>query len=78
MVHGIIAVRGNWRDGGGSDRDRLDRIESEGDDSRGGGRWEARGSHRSSHDSSHHHHPARTSRTWESNHHENHDNLPEW
>lgn len=69
--------RGSWRDGGGSDRDRLDR--SEGDiDERNTGRWEARGLHRSSHDSAHHHHPTRTARTWESNHHDNHDNLPEW
>ncbi|XP_057342048.1 GRB10-interacting GYF protein 2-like [Microplitis mediator] len=73
-------IRGSWRDGGGSDRDRLDRADAEGDDNRISGRWETRASHRSSHDSTHHHHPppSRTSRTWESNHHDNHDNLPEW
>ncbi|XP_015586467.1 GRB10-interacting GYF protein 2 isoform X1 [Cephus cinctus] len=71
-------VRSSWRDGGGSDRDRLDRADGDGEDGRGsGGRWEHRGSHRSTHDVSHHP-PARTSRTWEPNHHDNHDNLPEW
>lgn len=60
------------------DRDRLDRNEGDGDESRSGpGRWEHRGNHRSSHDSAHHA-PSRTARTWESNHHDNHDNLPEW
>ncbi|XP_015117853.1 GIGYF family protein CG11148 isoform X2 [Diachasma alloeum] len=68
-------TRGNWRDGGG-ERERMDRGENDGDEGRGGGRWETRTSHRLSHDS--HHHPPRTARTWESNHHDNHDNLPEW
>ncbi|XP_011306453.1 PERQ amino acid-rich with GYF domain-containing protein 2 [Fopius arisanus] len=68
-------IRGNWRDGGG-ERERMDRGDTDGDDGRGGGRWETRTSHRLSHDS--HHHPPRTARTWESNHHDNHDNLPEW
>ncbi|CAD6237108.1 GSCOCG00002144001-RA-CDS [Cotesia congregata] len=74
-------IRSSWRDGGGSDRDRLDRVDADGDDNRISGRWEARPSHRSSHDSAHHHHhppPTRTARTWDSNHHDNHDNLPEW
>ncbi|XP_063988224.1 GRB10-interacting GYF protein 2-like [Diachasmimorpha longicaudata] len=65
--------RSNWRDG---ERERVDRGENDGDEGRGGGRWETRASHRLSHDS--HHHPPRTARTWESNHHDNHDNLPEW
>ncbi|XP_012534011.1 GRB10-interacting GYF protein 2 isoform X2 [Monomorium pharaonis] len=70
--------RSSWREGGSMDRDRLDRNEGDGDEGRGGsGRWEHRGNHRPSHDSSHHP-PPRTARTWESNHHDNHDNLPEW
>lgn len=61
------------------DRDRLDRNEGEGEEGmQKGGRWEHRGNHRVPLDSSHHP-PARTTRTWESNHHDiNHDNLPEW
>lgn len=74
----IILGRSSWREGGSMDRDRLDRNEGDGDEGRGGpGRWEHRGNHRPSHDSSHHP-PPRTARTWESNHHDNHDNLPEW
>ncbi|EFN85095.1 GIGYF family protein CG11148 isoform X2 [Harpegnathos saltator] len=70
--------RSSWREGGSMDRDRLDRNEGDGDESRSGpGRWDHRGNHRSSHDSAHHA-PSRTARTWESNHHDNHDNLPEW
>ncbi|KYN44879.1 hypothetical protein ALC56_00875 [Trachymyrmex septentrionalis] len=70
--------RNNWREGGSMDRDRLDRNEGDGEEGRGGpGRWEHRGNHRPSHDSGHHP-PPRTARTWESNHHDNHDNLPEW
>ncbi|XP_025075378.1 GRB10-interacting GYF protein 2 isoform X3 [Pogonomyrmex barbatus] len=70
--------RSSWREGGSMDRDRLDRNEGDGEEGRSGpGRWEHRGNHRSSHDSSHHP-PPRTARTWESNHHDNHDNLPEW
>ncbi|XP_029052326.1 GRB10-interacting GYF protein 2 isoform X2 [Osmia bicornis bicornis] len=70
--------RSSWREGGSMDRDRLDRNE-EGEESRNsGGRWEHRGTHRTTHDSSHHP-PPRTARIWESNHHDNnHDNLPEW
>lgn len=60
------------------DRDRLDRNEGDGEESKSGpGRWEHRGNHRSSLDTSHHP-PPRTARSWESNHHDNHDNLPEW
>lgn len=62
------------------DRDRLDRNEGDGDRDEGrsgSGRWEHRGNHRPSHDSGHHP-PPRTARAWESNHHDNHDNLPEW
>ncbi|KAF7385552.1 hypothetical protein HZH68_013982 [Vespula germanica] len=76
--------RNSWREGGSIDRDRLDRNEGDGEESRsggggggGGGRWEFRGSHRSPHETNHIP-PPRTSRTWESNHHDNHDNLPEW
>ncbi|XP_014474042.1 PREDICTED: PERQ amino acid-rich with GYF domain-containing protein CG11148 isoform X2 [Dinoponera quadriceps] len=70
--------RNSWREGGSMDRDRLDRNEGDGDESRSvPTRWEHRGNHRSSHDSAHHA-PSRTARTWESNHHDNHDNLPEW
>ncbi|KYM75908.1 hypothetical protein ALC53_13621 [Atta colombica] len=70
--------KNNWREGGSMDRDRLDRNEGDGEEGRGGpGRWEHRGNHRPSHDSGHHP-PPRTARTWESNHHDNHDNLPEW
>lgn len=71
--------RSSWREGGSIDRDRLDRNDGDGEESRGGGsgRWEHRGNHRPSHDSSHHP-PPRTARAWESNHHDNHDNLPEW
>ncbi|XP_029169789.1 GRB10-interacting GYF protein 2-like isoform X3 [Nylanderia fulva] len=71
--------RSSWREGGNIDRDRLDRNDGDGEESRGGGpgRWEHRGNHRPSHDSSHHP-PPRTARSWESNHHDNHDNLPEW
>ncbi|XP_046832676.1 GIGYF family protein Gyf-like [Vespa crabro] len=71
--------RNSWREGGSIDRDRLDRNEGDGEESRsgtGGGRWEFRGSHRS-HETNHIP-PPRTARTWESNHHDNHDNLPEW
>ncbi|XP_048505447.1 GRB10-interacting GYF protein 2 isoform X3 [Athalia rosae] len=73
-------VRGSWRDGGGSERgDRLDRPDGvDGEEVRSGStRWEHRTSHRSSHDSVHHP-PTRSLRTWEPNHHDNHDNLPEW
>jgi len=74
----IYIGRNNWREGGSMDRDRLDRNEGDGEEGRGGpGRWEHRGNHRPSHDSGHHP-PPRTARTWESNHHDNHDNLPEW
>ncbi|EZA53350.1 hypothetical protein DMN91_005018 [Ooceraea biroi] len=70
--------RNSWREGGSMDRDRLDRNEGDGEEGRSGSaRWEHRGNHRPSHDSSHHP-PSRTARTWESNHHDNHDNLPEW
>ncbi|XP_076220764.1 GIGYF family protein Gyf isoform X2 [Nomia melanderi] len=71
--------RSSWREGGSMDRDRLDRNEGDGEEGmQKGGRWEHRGNHRVPHDSSHHP-PARTARTWESNHHDiNHDNLPEW
>ncbi|KAL0130742.1 hypothetical protein PUN28_002396 [Cardiocondyla obscurior] len=70
--------RSSWREGGSMDRDRLDRNEGDGEEGRGGpGRWEHRGNHRPSHDTGHHP-PPRTARTWESNHHDNHDNLPEW
>ncbi|XP_011687407.1 PREDICTED: PERQ amino acid-rich with GYF domain-containing protein 2 isoform X2 [Wasmannia auropunctata] len=70
--------RNSWREGGSMDRDRLDRNEGDGEEGRSGpGRWEHRGNHRPSHDSGHHP-PPRTARTWESNHHDNHDNLPEW
>ncbi|KOC67726.1 PERQ amino acid-rich with GYF domain-containing protein [Habropoda laboriosa] len=71
--------RSSWREGGSMDRDRLERNEGDGEEGRtSGGRWEHRGSHRTTHDSSHHP-PPRTARTWESNHHDNnHDNLPEW
>lgn len=69
----------SWRESGSIDRDRIDRNEGESEEGRGGpGRWEHRASHRSSHDSGHHPPPPRTARTWESNHHDNHDNLPEW
>ncbi|XP_046594566.1 GRB10-interacting GYF protein 2 isoform X2 [Neodiprion lecontei] len=72
-------VRSSWRDGGGSERgDRLERPDGvEGEEVRSGTRWEHRASHRSSHELSHHP-PTRTLRTWEPNHHDNHDNLPEW
>ncbi|XP_020285154.1 PERQ amino acid-rich with GYF domain-containing protein CG11148 isoform X3 [Pseudomyrmex gracilis] len=71
--------RSSWRESGSMDRDRIDRNEGENEEGRGGpGRWEHRASHRSSHDSGHHPPPPRTARTWESNHHDNHDNLPEW
>lgn len=75
----FILGRSSWREGGSIDRDRLDRNDGDGEESRGGGpgRWEHRGNHRPSHDSSHHP-PPRTARAWESNHHDNHDNLPEW
>lgn len=70
--------RNSWREGGSMDRDRLDRNEGDGEESKSGpGRWEHRGNHRSSLDTSHHP-PPRTARSWESNHHDNHDNLPEW
>ncbi|XP_029660632.1 GIGYF family protein CG11148 isoform X1 [Formica exsecta] len=71
--------RSSWREGGSIDRDRLDRNDGDGEESRGSGpgRWEHRGNHRPSHDSGHHP-PPRTARAWESNHHDNHDNLPEW
>lgn len=61
------------------DRDRLERNEGDGEEGRSSGsRWEHRSSHRVTHDSSHHP-PPRTTRTWDSNHHDNnHDNLPEW
>lgn len=60
------------------DRDRLDRNEGDGEEGRSGSaRWEHRGNHRPSHDSTHHP-PPRIARTWDSNHHDNHDNLPEW
>jgi len=57
------------------DRDRLDRNEGDGEEMGRSvpGRWEHRGNHRPSHDSGHHP-PPRTARTWESNHHDNHDN----
>lgn len=77
----MFAGRNSWREGGSIDRDRLDRNEGDGEESRsgggGGGRWEFRGSHRSPHETNHIP-PPRTARTWESNHHDNHDNLPEW
>ena len=77
----FFAVRGSWRDAGSSDRPRLDRSDGDVDDIRSGGsaggRWDQRATHRPSHDSCHHH-PGRTSRTWEPNHHDIHDNLPEW
>lgn len=70
--------RNSWREGGSIDRDRLDRNEGDGEENRNsGGRWEFRGSHRSSHDTNHLP-PPRTARTWESNYPDNHDNLPEW
>ncbi|XP_071555029.1 GIGYF family protein Gyf-like isoform X1 [Temnothorax nylanderi] len=70
--------RSSWREGGSMDRDRLDRNEGDGEEGRSGpARWEHRGNHRPAHDSGHHP-PPRTARTWESNHHDNHDNLPEW
>ncbi|XP_068985504.1 GRB10-interacting GYF protein 2 isoform X1 [Bombus flavifrons] len=71
--------RSSWRESGSMDRDRLERNEGDGEEGRSSGsRWEHRGSHRVTHDSSHHP-PPRTTRTWDSNHHDNnHDNLPEW
>ncbi|KAI4483604.1 hypothetical protein M0804_007864 [Polistes exclamans] len=70
--------RNSWREGGSIDRDRLDRNEGDNEESRNvGGRWEFRGNHRSPHETNHLP-PPRTARTWESNHHDNHDNLPEW
>ncbi|XP_043527998.1 GRB10-interacting GYF protein 2 isoform X1 [Frieseomelitta varia] len=70
--------RSSWRESGSMDRDRLERNEGDGEEVRNtGGRWEHRGNHRVTHDSSHHP-PPRTTRIWESNHHDNHDNLPEW
>ncbi|KAI4494245.1 hypothetical protein M0802_009114 [Mischocyttarus mexicanus] len=70
--------RNSWREGGSIDRDRLDRSEGDNEESRSvGGRWEFRGNHRSPHETNHLP-PPRTARTWESNHHDNHDNLPEW
>lgn len=59
----------NWREAG-SERDRGDGDTEEG---RSGGRWEHRGNHRN-YDSSNPLHR----KPWDSNHHDNHDNLPEW
>ena len=67
-------VKSSWRDGSSSDKDRGD---GEGDENRSAGRWDHRGNHRSSYDSSQHP-PSRHSRPWDPNHHDNHDNLPEW
>lgn len=64
--------KGNWRDGGNSDKDKAD---GEGEENRSAGRWEHRGNHRGPYDASHHP-PSR--RPWDPNHHDNHDNLPEW
>ncbi|XP_033224108.1 GIGYF family protein CG11148-like isoform X2 [Belonocnema kinseyi] len=64
--------KSSWRDGT-LDKDRA---EGEGEENRSGGRWDHRGNHRSSYDS--HHPSSRSSRPWDPNHHDNHDNLPEW